>query len=621
MKKLCLLTVVLGYAAGLAAQKIISTETFTNTGSYKRMVAQAGKGVWLVSDESLTLFNPATGKFIVSNMTDDNKLLPPVVYLSVYKDKAVCVGRGGVFMLQSNGKWKNITPTSMKNGNAVFAVSLSADELTLIDGNAIYRYRNNNWLNSFGPYKTAYSGGSPAANSFIFADGRKYYYGLSNGIYVYDTVSKTSQQFAYGSTYETVVQPGQGFWIRNGATLNFVPEGNSNAAPKISLNNSELFSSAGKTASSFSAGKSIANCRLIANEKNEVFLAGIDTAVKLSVSASLTNDYKIEPQKTSIPKTTLASSFKYALYNNIFYRSGNDGFAKLNNNKPEILQGLKYKSDSKEGYNLLLPDGRLLTKDRNAIWISNNKDLVKKIEPDGSYVLDMATDGKKFYVLTSGKIYRESAAGKLDSIGLNDTEMNSIAVDKTGKIWMASHKGITTLQNGKKEFIPAKEIEGFPPNQATHNISIGPDGNCYISLSNVYLCKDKKMTLLAGSPGLVYEHHFDGKGNIYFAGIGSYHVYDGSQTTELKKKMTEKYPDEKFPYVHGIAVDNKGRVWAISAFADKKGLMVFENGNITRFFTEEVKINDPFNCKIFSRNNELLITDSKSGWTVVKIGD
>ncbi len=621
MKKLFFLAVILGYAAGLTAQKIIATETFTNTGSYKRVVSQAGKGIWLVSDETLTLFNPATGKFIVSNMTDDNKQLPPVQYLSVYKDRTVCAGRGGVFMLQSNGKWKNITPATMKNGNTVFAISLSAEELTLIDGNAIHRYRNNTWLNSFGPYKSAYSGGSPAANSFIFADGRKYYYGLSNGIYVYDTVSKKSQQFAFGSGFETVAEPGQGFWIRNGAILNFVPEGNSEVAPKISLSNSELFSNAGKTASNFSTGKSIINCRLIVNEKGEVFLAGIDTTVKLSVSSSLTNDYKIEPQKTSIPKTTLSGSYKFALFNNVFFRSSDDGFSKMNNNKPEIIQGLKYKSDSKEGYNLLMPDGRLFTKDRTALWVSNGKDPVKKIEPDGSFVLDMTTDGKKLYVLTTGKILRESTAGKFDSIGLNDTEMNSIAVDKSGKIWMVSHKGITLLQNGKKEFIPAKEIAGFPPNQATHNIAIGPDGNCYISLSNVYLYKDKKMTMLAGSPSLVYEHHFDSKGNIFFAGIGSYHLYDGSQTTELKNKMAEKFPEEKFPYVHGIAVDNKGRVWAIAAFADKKGLMVIENGSITQFFTEEVKINEPFNCKIFFRNNELLITDSKSGWTTVKIGD
>ncbi len=613
MKLLLILPFFCGIRFFVQAQTISDITYTINFQNVSNAVPVAGKGIYLLAKEGLVLFEPATLKYKLFNQTDSNKIVSGLIGLSVYKDKVYVYTSYTLYLLLPNGLLKEVPPFFKIGGTVTIRhVSISADEMTVTSSDKLYSYQKNEWKTVALPDIRI------AKYSKIFPAGYNKYFALreSGSVFVlYDPATKTDRELA--RTYNTPIffHPDQAAtWYLLDDGIEYFAFKNRVVYSSFSVNNYP-----GKTKLTLQNTKAFDGCRLMASDKQDMFFISADTVLQLSTTVMPSTRSNVDTfirmilQKAVLKPALAKTGSEFVVYGSTVYEFGAPGIVRRTMLRTDTIFNSINRSIAIEGYNQLMPDGYLYTKDATKLyWNIGNSSGSKDF---GNYVLDMTTDGKTNYFLTEKILYREIIPGAFDSVAsaANNT-MKAVAVDKNGTIWMAGPKGITMISNGKEEFIPAASISKFRRNQAVHDIAVSPEGEIYISMNKVYKYKDKALIEIPGSPSLVYRHHFDGNGNDYMAGIGECFFYDGKEAKDMKKILTEAYPDKKAPYVGAVAIDEQGRCWAIVNFLNQNAIVVFDKGKPVNFIAGDKLILDPFKQKIFYHKQQMIIATEKGGW-------
>jgi hypothetical protein len=616
MKKLVVLTVLCCICSFLNAQTITSVEYSVNWQSATTPVPVAGKGIYVLVKEGLVLFDPATTKYKLFNQNDSNKTIAGLKGLTAYKDKLVAYSDDKLYLLLPNGLLKDMTPPYKFGGyDLIRHVIISENEITATSGDKIFSYQKNEWKQVPVPdlRNTKFTKISPAGNKYL---------GIKEGsinLVLYDPETKTERELA--RTYDSPI-----FFRPDQAAAWFLLD---DGIEYFAFKNRVIYSSfdvknyPGKTKLTLQNTKAFDGCRLIAGDKQDIYFISADTAIQLSttpvsVSKSAVDTFiRMVLQKARLKPAFPKTGSEFVVYENTVYEIGGPGIVTRTLQKTDTLYKLVNRSIGMEGYNWMMPNGYLYTRDATKLyWNNGNTGGSAEFR---NYVLDITTDGKTNYLLTEKILYKEKSTGIFDSVAsASENSMKAVAVDKNGIIWMASNKGITIVSNGQTEFIPASSIRGFPKNQAVHDIAVSPENEIYISLGKVYKYHDKIMTEIPKSPSLVYCHYFDGQGNDYMAGNGECYFYDGKEAKDIKKILQEAYPGKKNPYVGAVTIDQQGRCWAIASFLNQKGIVVFDKGKPVNFISDERVILDPYKQRIFFYKQQMIIATEKGGWTTLQ---
>lgn len=592
------------------AQTITGIEYSTDWTDVKTCVPVAGKGIYMQVSEGVILFNPETVKYQLYNQTDSGRI-SGIIGMANYKDKVLVYSGTNLYMLQASGRFKDITPPyDFRGYDAIRHIAMDENEITLTNGMKLYSYSNAAWRQVSTP-DMRYSKlikAYPARGKYIWNIEN------SSNLIMYDPETKKQTNLAYVLSPSALYVPGLSLWMMTAQNIYY----SSVTGKKMTGSfKAETFPYKLKW-DLFDKANHFRNCKLALSEKQEVFF--VNEEMVLKVDTRPVNDSVIDIAfKPSDLKPVYASQDnELCVYGNKVYKISSYGIIAVSAQKTDTLFKMFNRSSKIEGSNWMMPNGFLYTKQSNGIHHNNGKDRSGSSYLKG-YVLDMATDGKNNYLLTEKALYKEKNVGVFDSIApAGDNKMNALAIDKSGTIWMASHKGITTISKGVTTFIPATSIEGFPANQALHDIAISPTGEIYLSLSNVYTYKDKKMVMILRSPSLIYNHYFDRNGNNYMASIGEAYFYNGTEVRDMKDILKEAYPEKQNPYITSITVDELGRCWAIVNFRQEKGIVVLDKGKPVNFFADDKIPVDPTRQKIFSYKQQIVIVTEKGRWTIVK---
>ncbi len=607
MKKLILLPVLCMYSF-LHAQTITNVEYSVNWQSATNATSVAGKGIYMLVKEGLLFFDPVTTKYKLINQTDSNKVVSGLIGLAAYKDK-VAVHTDTKMYLLMNDKLKDITPNYAFGGYATLrSVNINDNEIAVTDGERIFSYQNNTWTNFTVP-SLRYS-----KLSKVFPAGKNYLVvnETSGELSLFDTEGKSLRFLARTYQSPIIFVPGQSVWFMDNTLIHY-----------FSISNKMLYGLyrvgeyPGKLKENgFSKERYFDGCRLVLSDKKEVLFISQDTALQLTVSAPVDSTVRILLQKANYKPSYPGLGSGFTTYTNTVYETGSPGIIRRMLQKTDTLFKLVNRSSGLEGYNWLLPNGYLYTRDAMKLYWNNGSNSGTK--DFNKYVLDITTDGKTNYVLSETILYKERSLGVFDTIAAADeNKMSAVAIDKNGVIWMASAKGITTINKGKVDFIPSASITNFPPNRAVHDIAVSPEGELYISLDKVFKYKDKQLTEIPGSPSLVYRHLFDGKGNDYMATQGECYFYDGKEVKNLRKIIQETYPDKRNPYVGASTIDPQGRCWVIVSALKEKFIAVFDKGKPVNIIADDRIILDAFKQRIFANKQQVILAMEKGGWITI----
>ena len=594
------------------AQTITGIEYSINWSAVKTCLPVAGKGIYILANEGLLLLDPATAKYQLYNETDSNKTIPGIIGVANYKDKVVIYTSTKVYRLLANGKFKDITPPyDFRGYDAIRHVAMDENEITVTNGMKLLSYRNDVWKQVPLP-DMRYSKLTKA-----FPAGGKYLGNIENAssLFIYNADTKSQSYVANAFNPSGLYVPGQSVWTMSALEMYYT----SATAKKIrGYFKAETFPYKLKW-DMFDKANTFRNCKLALSDKQDIFFINEDIVLQVDTKAINDSEVNIIFKPTTLKPTYASPGTEMCVYGNSIYKINPNGVIAVSPQKTDTLFKAINRSSNIEGSNRMMPNGFLYTKQsNNSIYWNNGKDRSGSTFVHG-FVLDMATDGKSNYVLTEKILYREKSIGVFDSIApAGENKMNALAIDKAGTIWMASYKGITTISKGVTTFIPAASIEGFPANEALNAIAISPVGEMYVSLSKVYIYKDKKMTLIPGSPSLIYRHYFDGKGNDYMSSNGKTYFYNGKEVRNLEDILKEAYPEKNNAYITAATVDEQGRCWAIVSFRQQKAIVVFDKGKPVNYFADDKIPVDPTHQKIFCYKQQMIIATEKAGWTIVK---
>lgn len=157
--------------------------------------------------------------------------------------------------------------------------------------------------------------------------------------------------------------------------------------------------------------------------------------------------------------------------------------------------------------------------------------------------------------------------------GWNFGETSGVAVDKSDNVWVfnrGKHPVMQFDRNGK-----LLQAWGDVPVKSAHGIRVGPDGNIWaldVAGNSLFTFTPQGRTVqvigdVGGQAGnMQSKDAFNRPTGIDFAASGDYYVSDGYGNSRVVKfsrdGIFQKQWGRKLDYVHNIAVDSTGAIYA-----------------------------------------------------------
>ncbi len=593
-------------------QTITSVEYVVNWQNAGNPVPVAGKGVYMLLKDGIVLFDPLTRKYSLYNQNESGSAIGGFTGLTVNGNRVIAHTAYQLHELVNN-KLRSYGPTGLSGLNDIKHISVNDNGLVVTSKTNVYKLSAGWNQVSITPVQ---GGSQTAAITKVFPGANNTYFitrEKSAPLVHYTVAAKTAEPIADAGDYP-ILTTSKALWLLTDKSISYT-----SLAKKTSARIPAAEYPGNLQAQLLSEGKSFRDCRLVLNENQEVFFIGPDSALKLSTNPINDSMVSISLQKATLPEIAMKKDAGYFIYKNVLYETGADGIiAHRSAKKRDTVMRVTNRIIALEGYNRMMPNGFLYTRDKQFVHWNNGKIRGTSRELSG-WVLGIASDGKTNYVLTEKNLYKERSMGVFDTIAnIAANKMKALAIEKNGNIWMAGSSGITSIIKGKTEFIPASEIQGFPSGLAVQSLAISPEGELFVNFNYVYKYKDKAMTQVPDSKYLIYTNNFDGKGNDYWGGLGDYLYYDGKSVTKIDKILKDAYPQKDAPYPLHFSVDELGRCWVLTNFRTHSAIVVLDQGKPIQLINDNRLALYERNQKIFAQKGQFIIATEKGGWAIVK---
>lgn len=221
-----------------------------------------------------------------------------------------------------------------------------------------------------------------------------------------------------------------------------------------------------------------------------------------------------------------------------------------------------------------------------------------------NYTLDfrtnaLAVQGNTLWVGTSGGLLRwnlsqDSYVKYTPADGLADTQVNDVAVDSQGRVWVAHERGLSVF-DGSTWTTYDKTNSGIP-GDVVYQVVIADDGRAWLISRPVASDEGLGVTVFDGTTWTTYDEHnsglsddavtsmaFDRNGHLWVGTTaGNVFAFDGVNWTI--------YPDPTYNSyaITVIGVDNAGRMWFHSYWtaSNPAVVLMFDGATWTRYTPE-----------------------------------